>query len=48
MPARGRVAIGCTLSSEERQPEEVVRIARAAEDSGFTLALISDHYHQAA
>ena len=43
-PHRG-VEIGYTLSSEERQPEELVRLAQAAEDSGFTFASISDHYH---
>lgn len=37
--------IGYTLSSEERQPEELVRLARAAEDTGFTFAVISDHFH---
>lgn len=42
---RGGVEIGYTLSSEERQPEELVRLARAAEDTGFSFALISDHYH---
>jgi coenzyme F420-dependent glucose-6-phosphate dehydrogenase len=39
------VEIGYTLSSEERQPDELVRLARMAEDSGFGYALISDHYH---
>jgi G6PDH family F420-dependent oxidoreductase len=43
---RGRgVEIGYTLSSEERQPQELVRNAQAAEASGFTFALISDHFH---
>lgn len=37
--------IGYTLSSEERQPDELVRLAQCAEDTGFTYALISDHYH---
>ena len=40
-----RVEIGYTLSSEERQPEELVRLAKLAEDIGFTYALMSDHYH---
>ena len=40
-----QVEIGYTLSSEERQPDELVRLARMAEDSGFGYALISDHYH---
>lgn len=39
------VEIGYTLSSEERQPEELVRLAKLAEDIGFTYALMSDHYH---
>jgi coenzyme F420-dependent glucose-6-phosphate dehydrogenase len=39
------IEIGYTLSSEERQPEELVRLARMAEDSGFPFAMISDHYH---
>jgi hypothetical protein len=37
--------IGYTLSSEERQPEELVGLAREAENAGFAYALISDHYH---
>ncbi len=45
MGGRGGFELGYTLSSEERQPEELVRLARAAEDTGFTFALISDHYH---
>lgn len=40
-----KVEIGYTLSSEERQPEELVRQAQLAEDAGFPYALISDHYH---
>ena len=40
-----RVEIGYTLSSEERQPDELVRLAKLAEDIGFTYALMSDHYH---
>lgn len=39
------VEVGYTLSSEERQPEELVRLAQMAEDMGFPYALISDHYH---
>jgi G6PDH family F420-dependent oxidoreductase len=39
------VQLGYTLSSEERQPHELVYLAQAAEDSGFTFALISDHFH---
>jgi len=45
-PGVGRgVEIGYTLSSEERQPEELVRYAQMAEASGFGYALISDHFH---
>jgi G6PDH family F420-dependent oxidoreductase len=39
------VEIGYTLSSEERQPEELVGLAREAENAGFAYAVISDHYH---
>jgi coenzyme F420-dependent glucose-6-phosphate dehydrogenase len=41
----GNVEIGYTLSSEERQPEELVRLAQEAEAAGFPFALVSDHYH---
>ena len=37
--------IGFTLSSEERRPDELVRLAEAAEDAGFDFATISDHFH---
>jgi G6PDH family F420-dependent oxidoreductase len=37
--------IGYALSSEEHDPNELVRHARRAEQAGFTFALISDHYH---
>ena len=37
--------IGYALSSEEHAPLDLVRHARAAEEAGFTFALISDHYH---
>ena len=40
-----QVEVGYTLSSEERQPEELIRLAQMAEDSGFGYALISDHFH---
>jgi len=36
---------GYALSSEEHAPNELVRLARRAEEVGFTFALISDHYH---
>jgi G6PDH family F420-dependent oxidoreductase len=38
-------ALGYSLSSEEHGPRELVRFAQAAEDAGFTFALVSDHYH---
>jgi coenzyme F420-dependent glucose-6-phosphate dehydrogenase len=37
--------IGYALSSEEHAAPDLVRFARRAEDTGFTFALISDHYH---
>jgi G6PDH family F420-dependent oxidoreductase len=37
--------LGYALSSEEHGPNELVRNANAAEEAGFTFALISDHYH---
>ena len=40
-----QVEIGYTLSSEERQPQELVRVAQMAEAAGFGYALISDHFH---
>jgi coenzyme F420-dependent glucose-6-phosphate dehydrogenase len=36
---------GYWLSSEEHAPLDLVRNARRAEDAGFELALISDHFH---
>jgi G6PDH family F420-dependent oxidoreductase len=39
------VELGYALSSEEHGPNELVRHARAAEEAGFTFALISDHFH---
>jgi len=39
------VEFGYALSSEEHAPNDLVRHARLAEESGFTFALISDHYH---
>jgi coenzyme F420-dependent glucose-6-phosphate dehydrogenase len=39
------VEIGYTLSSEERQPQELVKAAQMAEAIGFPFALISDHFH---
>ena len=37
--------LGHALSSEEHRPGDLVRFAREAEDSGFSFALISDHFH---
>jgi G6PDH family F420-dependent oxidoreductase len=39
------VELGYALSSEEQQPDYLVRYAKMAEDSGFTFAFISDHFH---
>jgi G6PDH family F420-dependent oxidoreductase len=40
-----KAALGYALSSEEHPPADLVRHARLAEESGFTFALISDHFH---
>jgi len=37
--------LGYALSSEEHLPNDLVRYARGAEETGFSFALISDHYH---
>jgi coenzyme F420-dependent glucose-6-phosphate dehydrogenase len=39
------VEIGYALSSEEHRPADLVGFAREAEESGFSFALISDHFH---
>jgi len=39
------VEIGYALSCEEHQPNDLVRYARVAEESGLGFALISDHFH---
>jgi coenzyme F420-dependent glucose-6-phosphate dehydrogenase len=36
---------GYALSSEEHSPNDLVRNAKAAEEAGFTFALVSDHFH---
>lgn len=36
---------GYALSSEEHTPNDLVRHARRAEETGFSFALISDHFH---
>ena len=38
-------AYGYKLSSEEHDPNDLVRYARRAEEAGFTFAAISDHFH---
>ena len=38
-------ALGYSLSCEEHLPNDLVRYARTAEETGFTFALVSDHYH---
>jgi G6PDH family F420-dependent oxidoreductase len=37
--------LGCWLSSEELPPNDLVRLAVAAEAAGFEDAMISDHFH---
>jgi coenzyme F420-dependent glucose-6-phosphate dehydrogenase len=37
--------LGYAISSEEFRPNELVQNARRAEETGFTFALISDHFH---
>src|ERR687886_2828454 len=37
--------LGYALSSEEHPPNDLVDLARRAEEVGFGFALISDHYH---
>jgi len=39
------VEIGYSLSCEAHPPNDLVRYAQRAEETGFTFALISDHYH---
>jgi G6PDH family F420-dependent oxidoreductase len=38
-------SFGCTLSSEEHAPLDLVENARKAEDAGFRFVSISDHFH---
>ena len=40
-----QLQLGYKLTSEEFSAPELVRQARAAEEHGFSFALISDHYH---
>ena len=37
--------LGYALSSEEHDANALVANARAAEEAGFTFALVSDHIH---
>ena len=39
------LSLGYKLSSEEQSPVDLVRYAQMAEDTGFSFALISDHFH---
>lgn len=39
------VELGYAISSEEHEPIALVENARAAEEAGFSFALISDHFH---
>lgn len=39
------VAIGYTLSAEEHSPLDLVHNAKRAEETGFSFAMVSDHYH---
>lgn len=43
--ARGMVAFGYTLSSEEHAPATLLRNAQRAEEAGFDFVSVSDHYH---
>jgi coenzyme F420-dependent glucose-6-phosphate dehydrogenase len=36
---------GLALSSEEHPPNDLVRLARRVEETGFEFAMISDHFH---
>jgi alkanesulfonate monooxygenase SsuD/methylene tetrahydromethanopterin reductase-like flavin-dependent oxidoreductase (luciferase family) len=39
------IEIGYKLCGEETGPADLVRYARMAEETGFSFAMISDHYH---
>jgi coenzyme F420-dependent glucose-6-phosphate dehydrogenase len=39
------ITLGYKLSSEEQSAADLVRYAQSAQDTGFTFALIPDHYH---
>ncbi len=40
-----QIEIGYSLMSEEHRPNDLVRYAQLAEETGFTFATISDHFH---
>jgi coenzyme F420-dependent glucose-6-phosphate dehydrogenase len=39
------IQVGYKLCSEEQSPEELLECAQSAEESGFSFAMISDHFH---
>lgn len=39
------IAVGYALSAEEHGPVALTRFARRAEEAGFSLAAVSDHFH---
>ena len=45
MASSEKVELGYALSSEEHAPLDLVAHARRAEETGFTFALVSDHFH---
>ena len=45
MPVNRKIEIGYKLTSEELPAQQLVRLARAAEEHDFAFAMISDHFH---
>lgn len=39
------IEIGYALSGEKHSPRDLVHYAKRVEETGFSFALISDHYH---
>jgi G6PDH family F420-dependent oxidoreductase len=39
------IKLGYKLCSEEQSPQELIECAQRAEESGFSFAMISDHFH---
>ena len=37
--------LGYKLCSEEHSPQQLLQYARQAEETGFSFAMISDHFH---